>query len=169
MRPRIAALILVLLLASFGLVAFAQENTEDVDDALDCDALEELVDKKVAGYLARETEHTLTYQILWLKVAALARKADVYGLDTADLYDDLDELDELTDEFTKNFATFTKSLNNTKKYICSTNETKYANSLKQTKEDLGDLRKTTKDIAQLYNEDIRKDILDLKEGTDEQE
>jgi hypothetical protein len=172
MKAKITAIAIIFFFLSLSSVwlVFAQENTPiekdgtaDTEDAVACDVLEDEFDQKIEKFLLSEPTHTYKYQVLWLKTSAIARKAEIMGYDTQDLEESLDELDELTSQFSNYFDRFMQQMVTTRRYLCLENEQLYANALKTAKDRLEDVRKTARDINYLYTEEIRENILALQE------
>ena len=168
------AIIFSLTLLSTTWLVFAQENMEisedgtaDTEKIIPCEKLEANFDEKVEKFLLSEPTHTYKYQVLWLKTSAIVRKADIMGYDVEDLEENLDELDSLTTQFSNNFDRFIRQMINTRRYICSANETLYANSMKLTKDRLEDVQESARDINYLYQDEIRENLMELIESAEE--
>ncbi len=162
MKAKFIALVLSLFVVSSFLVAFAQsaEITKEVNTP-DCKLAQEKISDKITSYSAAKPNHILTYQILYLKSAALAEKADVLGYDTLKLNDDLDKLDALIDTFDKNYAAFIKALTTAADSACG-KEDVYAKNFVLAKNALGKVRESARNISEFYANTMREDILSLE-------
>jgi hypothetical protein len=117
--------------------------------------------KKIRGFEASKPGHALTYQMLYLGSAAVAQKADVLGYNTEDVYEDLDQLELLIDQFDSSYDNFIESFIITKDSACDSEEA-YVKNLITTKNALGEVRDSIREIADFYEDDLRQDILALE-------
>jgi len=184
MKAKIPALALTLLAFSSLFVVFGQTadttdavNTVDAVDtttevsteALSCEDITGEIDSRITQYKTDEPSHTVAYQMLYLKVEATAKKAKILGYDTIKLEKNLVELDKLIKEFGTNFNNFVTKFEATKKYACNvSNDALYAKSFIETAGALGKVRATTSEINNLYQDEIRENVLGLEMVTDGQ-
>lgn len=155
-------LILSLFVVSSFVVAHAQSDEEMEDTGFPaCEEAQETITNKILTFQAAKPEHTFTYQSLYLKTAAIAQKANILGYGTEDLYADLDELDRLIEDFDRNYTDFIEALTTAGDTACDEEEV-YARNFVLAKEALGEVRQSTRNIADLYQEEIRPDILALE-------
>jgi len=99
MKAKFIALILGLMVLPTFLVVSAQTEKEAQTEISYSEVVQEKIEEKIQNYQATKPGHTLTYQILYLKVAAFAKKAEVLGHDADKIYKDLDELEKLIENF----------------------------------------------------------------------
>jgi len=165
MKAKISALILGIILLLPLTLAFAQ--TDGTGDSLPlesppCDEILKNIDLKVKNYEILQPLHLETYQMLYVKTDTAAKQAKVLGYDTDEIEADLVELDILIGKFQTNFDTFIKNLKDTKKYACSeAADAMYAQSYIKTQKSLGEVKKITEEISQLYEDEIRQNLLGL--------
>jgi hypothetical protein len=175
MKAKNTALILTFLMAFLGslFIVFAQEDTSpsnklNQDEDVSCQDMQIAFDKKVDKFLMAEPTYTYKYQVLWLKTAEIARKADVMDYDTKAVYSNLDDLDKLTAEYTANFDDFIKKMATARTYLCSTNEKLYVNAIQNAKDSLAKVRESTQQISDLYQDEMRGNLLSLQQTKDTQ-
>lgn len=181
MKAKIPALALTFLAISSLFVVFGQTaDTTDAVDAADttteviteappCEVITGEIDNRITQYKTDEPSHTVAYQMLYLKVEATVKKAKILGYDTAKLEKNLVELDKLIKEFGTNFNNFVTKFETTKKYVCNVkDDALYAKSFIETAGALGKVRATTSEINNLYQDEIRENILGLEMVTDGQ-
>lgn len=175
MKTKVTALTLLLLTVFLGsaLVVFAQEDTTQPKitpqdkPVTSCSDTLLSFDKKAEKFLLSEPTYTYKYQVLWLKTAEIARKADVMGYDTTAIYDNLDELDKLTKEYSNNFDDFITKLATARKYLCPSNEKLYVSSIQKAENSLSKVRESTQNISDLYQNEIRPNLLSLDKTGEE--
>jgi len=161
MKAKFIALILGLMVLPTFLIVSAQTEEEVGTEIDSCEIVQEKIQEKIQSYQTNKPEHTLNYQILYLKIAAFANKAEVLGYEADELYKDLDKLEKLIEIFETNYEDFIDALTKTGKSACGKEEI-YARDFVKAKEALGDIRKSTIDITSLYQNNIRQDILALE-------
>ncbi len=166
MKAKFIALILGLMMLPTFLVVSAQTEEKPETEAASCVVVQEKIQEKIQTYQANKPEHALTYQILYLKLAAFAKKAEVLGYEVDEIYKNLDELEDFIEVFEENYEDFIDALEKADKSACGKEEI-YAKDFVGAKEALGDVRKSAMDITQLYQEDIRQNILSLEDVENE--
>jgi len=166
MKAKFIALILGLMMLPTFLVVSAQTEEQSEVEVKSCEIVQEKIQEKIQEYQSDKPEHTLTYQILYLKIAAFAKKADVLGYEADKLYKNLNELEKLIEVFETNYENFIDSLTKTEKNACGKEEV-YAKDFVKAKKALGEVRKSAIDITSLYQEEIRQNILALEGTTNE--
>ncbi len=178
MKAKIPALILTFFAISSLFVVFGQTvdttnvvstvgttdtSSEVATETFSCEEITAEIDSRITQYKTDEPAHTAAYQMLYLKVDATAKKAKVLGYDTTKLEKNLVELDKLIKEFGTNFNSFVVKFEATKKYACNvSNDALYAKSFIETVGALGKVRATTSEIYNLYQDEIRENILGLE-------
>ena len=160
----IALTLSLLLLSGLLLVTYAQTETAGSPQD-DCQASGKIISAKIKDFQAIHPEHSLKFQILYLKVAAYARKADVLGYNTTKLYQNLDELEKQLDKFEANHKILLESLGKTAKITCG-KEDVYARSYVTAMAALSEVKKSAESINSLYEDKIRPNILSLEKYND---
>ncbi|MFC1755846.1 hypothetical protein ACFLZK_00425 [Patescibacteria group bacterium] len=178
MKAKLSALTIAFFMVSTIFVSFAQtvdtvdivESAETADtttvtaeEPLTCEEITKNIDDKILKYKIDEPAHTVTYQMLYLKVDAATKKAKLLGYDTKKLELNLIELDLLIKDFEDNFNNFITKYELIKRYACDIkNDALHAQSFINTKRALGDVKNTSYDIYELYQNEIRQNILGLE-------
>jgi len=175
MKTKLSALTIAFFMVSTIFVSFAQTvdtvnivETSDTTkittkESLTCEEITKNIDDKILKYKIDEPSHTVTYQMLYLKVDAAKKRAKLLGYDTKKLELNLIELDLLIKDFEDNFNTFITKYELIKRYACDVkNDALYAQSFINTKRALGDVKNTSYDIYELYQNEIRQNILGLE-------
>ncbi|MFC1722443.1 hypothetical protein ACFL0C_02215 [Patescibacteria group bacterium] len=171
MKPRIALSLLLLIILSLGMKTIAQDTGDTLMPPIDveetsCEETIEIINSKSSEFRAKELGHIETYQILWLKLATIASTADTLDYDTDVLYEDLDDLDDLINEFSDTYEIFHSNLLSTGNYACLTNQGAYAKAFAKTQTSLSDVKDSARAITSFYNDQIREDILSLEKADD---
>ena len=166
MKAKLSALIATFVITSSLFVVFAQTDdtsNEILIESSSCEEITKKIDDKIMQYKTDEPTHTATYQMLYLKVEATSKKAEVLGYDVTKLKQNLVDLDKLIKEFETNFDDFITKFEIIKKYACDENKSAtYAQSFLGTKEALDKVKDTASDIFELYQDEIRQNILGLE-------
>ena len=160
--PKLLSLLVAIFFASSFLTVRAQNTVVQSEQEMNCEEILTKIDDKVKFFRSKEPKHIETYQILWLKVATIAGRADTLGYDTDILYENLEELDELIEDFTDKFELFVTNLSETKNYACLQNQNSYVASIAKTKRSLNDVRQSTTKINDFYEKEIRENILNME-------
>jgi hypothetical protein len=193
MKAKLTALIATFLISTSLFVVIAQTptttgtyDTADTTDTVNttndadttneanvevssCEEITTAINNKINQYETDEATHVAMYQVLYLKIDAVSKKAKVLGYDTQKLEQNLAELEILMEDFEKYFDVFISKFQTTQKYVCDvTNDVQYAQSYIDTKRALRDVKDTAADINSLYQDQIRQNILGLEMVTDGQ-
>jgi len=174
MKAKLTAFTIAFLVVSSLFIAFAQtvdttkiiplEKPEEVlVEVITCKEITQKIDSKILQYKTDEPSHSVTFQMLYLKVNATTKKAAVLGYDVSKLELNLIELEGLISDFDKNFKDFIDKYEVIKKYACDVKDDEnYAKSYIDTKRALGTVKNTAYDIYELYQDEIRENILGLE-------
>jgi hypothetical protein len=165
MKAKLTALLLGILFL-FPLT-FALAQTDDTTDSIPlesppCQEILDKIDTKIMNYELNQAIHMETYQMLYVKVNAAVKRAEVMGYDTEEIEADLVELDILTTRFQDSFETFITNIEQTRDYTCTeSNDIRYAQSFISTQKSLGEVKSVVEEISLLYEDEIREHLLGL--------
>lgn len=158
-----ALLYLALFLLLFFVPVSAQVSDENELNAEEpCIEIVNRLEESQLNYSVSSIEHLEKYQILWLKVGSLVSKADLLEYETEDLQENLDELENLIEQFTEGYSDLDDAINTTKNLACQGTELSYSNSLREVRQSLKNLRDIARDTSSLYSEEITNNILSLE-------
>lgn len=130
---------------------------------LRCGKIEENVQNKIDKFDENKVKHIEIYTKLRDRLSGRITAWKDKGYDVSALETNLKTLDEKISKYKTDYATFILKLKDTQKYNCGESEGSFVSALNLAKKELKNVRQDTADIRSYYQNEIRQNILDLRE------
>lgn len=127
-----------------------------------CEKVQAKVTEKHENFEEKKGNHLDAYENLWDRLNTLIGRLEDKGYDTAQLEQDLQKLDAKIDKFSNDYDAYREKSNEAKGYACDKTKVELQAKLGEVKTALKTLKKDSQDIRNFYKNQIRPDILQLK-------